>query len=196
MSAEAIPYAFEQLSSGRVEPSGASSVTVRAAGIVEAARIEAAAIRAEARERGFAEGRADGLASVAEEIAPARAALAAAVAGVRATIGELTAQAEQQAVELALALADKVLATALEVRPELVGDVVVGALRGLTERELKVEVHPDDVEFLSGAVEGIEIIPERRVARGGCIVRTPDGEIDARIPEQLRRAAEVLRETL
>jgi flagellar assembly protein FliH len=189
-------FSFEELSGGVVEASGASSAAVRAAGVVEAAQAEAEGIRAEARQVGFAEGRAAGLAAAADEIEPAARALAAAVDEVRGTLAGLAAQAEQSAVELALALADKVLATSLELRPELVQELVVGALRGVAERELVLEVHPDDVELLSGAIEGVELVPERRVARGGCVVRTPDGEIDARIGQQLERAAEALRAAL
>jgi flagellar assembly protein FliH len=196
LSVDALPYSFEPLNGGVVEVARSSGTAAQAAGIIQAARLEADAIETEARERGFAEGYSAGLATAAAELEPARAALAAAADGVRATLAELTAQAERQAAELALALADKVLAAALEVRPELVGDVVAGALRGVTERELKIEVHPDDVAFLTDAAAGVEIVPERRIARGGCVVRTPDGEIDARISEQLERAAEVVRESL
>jgi flagellar biosynthesis/type III secretory pathway protein FliH len=189
-------FAFEQLSGGVVEASTAPSVAARAAAIVEAAEAEAAQIRAAAHDAGFAEGRAAGLEAAALEIEAARATLASAVEGVRGTLAGAVEEAEHVAVDLALALADKILATALELRPALVRDVAAGALRGLVERELVLEVHPDDVELLDGAVEGVEVVAERRVPRGGCVVRTHEGEIDARIGQQLERAAEALREAL
>ena len=37
---------------------------------------------------------------------------------------------------------------------------------------------------------------ERRVARGGCIVRTPVGDIDARVETKLERAREVVASAL
>ena len=37
---------------------------------------------------------------------------------------------------------------------------------------------------------------ERRVARGGAIVRTPDGEVDARVETKLERAREVVEAAL
>jgi flagellar biosynthesis/type III secretory pathway protein FliH len=189
-------FSFEQLDGGVVEASGASTAAARAASIVESALAEAEHIRAEAREAGAAEGRAAGFEAAKAELEPGRATLAAAAAGVRSTLSELTAQAEREAVELALALADKILSVALELRPELVADLVAGALRGVVERELVVEVNPEDVDFLHGVVEGIEVAPERRVPRGSCVVRTPEGEIDARIDQQLQRAAEALRSAL
>ncbi len=189
-------FSFEQLSGGKVEPSAASSAATRAAGIVDAALAEAEGIRAQAWEEGYAAGRLAGLAGASDEIEPVKAAFVAAAQEVRASLVELEAEAERQAVELALALADKIVATALELRPELVRDVAAGALRGVGERRLVLEVHPDDVVLMEGFAEGIEVVGERRVPRGGCVVRTPEGEIDARVAEQLQRAGEVIRSAL
>ena len=60
-------------------------------------------------------------------------------------------------------------------------------------------VNPDDLEIVREAMEelraslgGIEhcvVESERRVARGGCIVRTPVGDVDARVETKLERAA-------
>ena len=40
----------------------------------------------------------------------------------------------------------------------------------------------------------IDLQPDRRVARGGCIVRTSEGAVDATLPEQMAVAGELLRE--
>ena len=82
-------------------------------------------------------------------------------------------------------------------------DAVQGALRGIVERErITVLVNPDDMEIVSEAIEGVKaslggiehcvVEAERRVARGGCIVRTPVGDVDARVETKLERAAEVI----
>ena len=110
---------------------------------------------------------------------------------------------ERRAVELGLALAQKIIAGTLAVEPERVVDAVQGALRGIVERErITVLVNPDDMEIVSGAIEGVKaslggiehcvVEAERRVARGGCIVRTPVGDVDARVETKLERAAEVV----
>jgi flagellar assembly protein FliH len=96
-----------------------------------------------------------------------------------------------------------VLAGALAVEPERVLDSVRGALRGIVERErIIVLVNPADLDIVTGAIEelkaslgGIEsclVEAERRVGRGGCIVRTPVGDIDARVETKLERAGEVV----
>ena len=80
---------------------------------------------------------------------------------------------------------------------------VQGALRGIVERErVTVLVNPDDLEIVREAIEdvraslgGIEhcvVEAERRVSRGGCIVRTTTGDVDARVETKLERAREVV----
>ena len=82
-------------------------------------------------------------------------------------------------------------------------DVVRGALRCLVERErVQVLVHPEDLALVResmddvaaelGGIEHVEVMEERRVARGGAIVRTPTAEIDAAVRTKLERAREVV----
>ncbi len=161
----------------------------------EAALVEAA--RAAGVEQGLAAGRA--------EIGPALEALGAAVAALQTEREASAAATEAAAVGLALQIAEKVLSAALEVRPELVLDVVRGALRRLAEpQESVLLVNPEDAERVRAAVEELAaehgapltVRAERRVARGGAVVRTQAGEIDARLATQLQRAGAVVRSEL
>jgi flagellar assembly protein FliH len=114
---------------------------------------------------------------------------------------------ERRAVELALMLAEKILGTALDVDPSLVGDLATGALRRVVSHDrIELDVNPEDVDLVRetlasdknelASTRRIDVISERRVARGGCVVRTVDGEIDARVEKQLERAAAILREAV
>ena len=167
--------------------------------VLAEARAEADQIRRQALEEGYVAGRHEAL----EALAPALTALASATEEVRAAQAANAAELERRAVELGMALASKILAGALSVEPERVLDSVQGALRGIVERErVIVMVNPDDLEIVQGAAEelkatlgGIDhcvIEAERRVGRGGCIVRTPVGDVDARIETKLERATEVV----
>jgi len=177
-----------------------SSPASRAAEILATAEMRAAEIAAEAAARGHREG----VAAAHELLAPARDALLAGVDEFAALRAELREQAELRAVELGLAIARKVLATALAADPTLVRELVLGALRSTTARDrLVVEVNPDDVELVRASIADaavqlgvgrLEVVAERRVARGGCVVRMEDGEIDATVAEQLARADEILTE--
>jgi flagellar assembly protein FliH len=86
-------------------------------------------------------------------------------------------------------------------------DVVRGALRRLVERDrVLVLVNPDDLDVVRehadllvaelGGIEHCEVQSERRVARGGAIVRTQDGDVDARVETKLQRAREVVEHAL
>ena len=176
--------------------------TVRAAVQAESARAAEAA-RVDAREQG----RREGLEAVSRELAPAAEALAAAREELAQERERCAEALEREAVELALQIAEKVLSGVLEVQPERVLDVVRGSLRRVVERErVTVLVNPDDLELvrassasLTGALGGIdrlEIQEERRVPRGGALLRTAAGEIDARVAEQLERVREVIQSEL
>ena len=167
--------------------------------VLAEARAEADILREAARAEGFAAGRADAVAA----LEPALAALTQAVADVHAQQAEAAEQLERRSVELGLALARKIIGGALEVEPERVLEAVTGALRGIVERErVTVLVNPDDLEIVReamdnlkaslGGIEHCEVQAERRVGRGGCIVRTPVGDVDARVETKLERAGEVV----
>jgi flagellar biosynthesis/type III secretory pathway protein FliH len=202
------PAAFEfptLEASGELVLADGASPNSRAAEIVARAEADAAAIAEEAAAHGQQQGYAAGLAAAEAQLAPVREALAGVVDGVASAEERFLAAAELRSVELALALAEKIVGAALDVRPELVVEIVTGALRRSVERDrLVVEVSPDDVELVRASVTEaadrlgvgrLEVVAERRVARGGCVVRTSEGEIDARISEQLDRAGELLRDT-
>jgi flagellar assembly protein FliH len=169
------------------------------AGVLASAHAEADAIRALAHAEGLAAGREQALA----ELAPAATALEQAARALRTEAAVAAERLEAQAVDLALFLAEKIVGAAIAAAPELVVEAVRGSLRGLVERErVTVLVHPDDLELVRGAMGGVvatlggiehfEVQAERRVARGGAVVRTPDGDVDARLDVKLQRAREVV----
>ena len=171
--------------------------------IVATARLEADSIR----ERAYAEGVAAGRAEASAQAAPAVQALGAAIVQVEEERAQLASEMEEASVSLALQIADKALTAAIAAHPERVVDVVRGALRCLVERErVTILVHPDDMELVREATDGlvgqlggidhIDVQEERRMGRGGAIVRSTAGEIDARVETKLERAREILQEEL
>lgn len=155
------------------------------------AELEAA--RAEGYEEGLAAGRA--------EVSAAARALGVAAARLDQASAAAATEAEPAAVELALRIAEKVLGGELEARPEAVLDVVRGALRRLTEPlPATLLVNPADADLVRDSIEAIaaehggelSVREDRRVERGGCLVRTAAGEVDAQIRAQLERAAKVV----
>jgi flagellar assembly protein FliH len=196
------PFVLEQLTAtGELVGAGASPAD-RAAEIVAHAQTHAQEIREEARQSGLEIGRAEGRAQAEAEAAELRGVLVSTIQAIEASREEFIAAAELDAIELAVALAGKIVDAALAVEPQLVQQVVAGALRRIADRDRVVlELNPEDVPVVRAWLDGggpewgrIELHAERRIPRGGCIARTAEGEIDARPAEQLARAEELLRE--
>jgi flagellar assembly protein FliH len=150
-----------------------------------------------------AESYAEGLRAGQAEVSAAAAAFAAGAAELDAARARSADEVEEAAVGLALLIAEKVLGGALEAQPERVLEVVRGALRRLTEPlPATLLVNPEDAELVRDSLadlsveHGGELVvrEERRVGRGGAVVRTQAGEIDAQIAAQLQRAAKVVAE--
>ena len=167
------------------------------------AEAEIAGEREAARQEGLAAGREEALTM----LAPALEALEQAAATVRASQLEQADRLENHAVELSLFLAERIIGGALAVQPDRVVEAVRGALRGIVERErITVLVHPDDLETVREAMDDLRaalggishcvVEAERRVSRGGAVVRTPDGDVDARVETKLQRAREVIESAL
>lgn len=197
MSEPAVSYAFEQL-----EPSEPPNRDAPALMIEEAAA-EAEQIREQAR----VEGRGAGYEEGAAEVSTAVAALGEAVRGVESLRADVVQTIEGDAIELALELAGKILGGALKARPELVLEVVQGALLRVSDRrKITILVNPADLETVKSAIgeltaqgSGVELCDlqaDERVGVGGAIVRTDEGEVDASVRTQLERAGEVLEASL
>ncbi len=197
MSDAAVSYSFEEL-----EPSDPPPRDALARLLAEAAA-DGERIREQARSEGHAEGRAAGREEGLQDVSRSLTALAEALRGVEELRLEVAETVEGDAIELALALAAKVLAGAQLARPELVVEVVQGALRRATERRrITVLLHPADVETVRAAmgdlerlgsgIELCELQADQRVQVGSAIVRTAEGEIDASVATQLERAREVM----
>lgn len=205
MSSSPSAFDFEQLAvpAESSRPVGMAEAADRARALIAQAQVEADQLRNHARAAGFSEGIAAGRAEAVQSLQPAAAALAEALAGVRELQSRAADAIERDAVALAVQLAEKVIAGAIEVEPERVLDVVRGALRAIVERDrVVILVNPGDLDLVRGSVdqlaaslggiEQLEVQEERRVAPGGAMLRTPVGEVDARIQTKLEQARQAV----
>lgn len=195
MSEGAVTYAFEPLERSDPPPPPKR--------IIAEANAEAQRIRELARAEGYEEGRESGHAQGLAEIGSAVLALEEAQEGIQALKSNVAVSVEGDAIEFALALASKILAGALQARPELVVEVVQGAVRRISDRhKITVLVNPADHEIVrsalgllqtqGSAIELCDVQSDRRVGVGGAIARTVEGEVDASVQTQLERAREVI----
>lgn len=115
---------------------------------------------------------------------------------------ETATRAEQAALELAFMLAEKIVGGELAAKPERVVDVVRSALQHVLDcKQITLRVHPQDMDYLRQAQPDLEQIvgagrlefqQDPETPRGGCMINTERGTIDARLRSQL----ETLRTTL
>ena len=109
---------------------------------------------------------------------------------------ELAAKAEQSALELAFLLARKIIGDELQARPETVAHVARNAVRQVLDcDQIRLRVNPDDVAHLRSIQQDLEsmlsknapleIRADPAIERGGCLIETERGNLDARIASQL-----------
>ena len=104
-------------------------------------------------------------------------------------------EAEETVIDLASALAKRIVGFQAEASPKVLVQVVRAALRHLSDRSnLKIMVHPDDLQiarrFAAHWVETVEqdsvlkVRASDHVGRGGCMIEGREENVDARLEEQ------------
>ena len=164
---------------------------------------------AEDRERrvvdaAVAEARESALADARAEYGIAADAFRAVASELHETISTRTEIARAEIVDLALAVAGKVLRREIRRDDDFVVRLVERCLHRIVERSsVRIRVHPGDhdrvavqLEELAGEVGApheITVVKDQRVDRGGCIVETPDFVVDGTIRTQIATARQALR---
>ena len=142
----------------------------------------------EGRERGYNEGKAE----VSRLVARTHKILEA----VMARREEILNETEQQVVELVILMARKVIKVLSESQKSVIMANVTQALKKVKSRgDVMLHVNMEDValttehiqDFIKSVenVQGITVLEDSSVEKGGCIVETDFGAIDARVSSQL-----------
>lgn len=154
-----------------------------------------------ARQGGYQDGYRDGLVALEGFKQSYAAQVTAQVAHIASAfqqqLGALEQDLAQRLAGVALSLARQVVRSELSQRPQLVVDVAQEALGALlmSARHITVRVHPDDHALVAqGAQEliasrGARLLPDVQVTRGGCLVESDIGVIDATVETRWQRAA-------
>jgi len=164
------------------------------------------AIKAEAWREGFQLGYDEGLRLAAEEQHDTGTRLSALLQGVASDTEELVRGLETQVVELALAIAEKVIAREARLDPEIVLSVVRSALSEVHDvTDLRIRVHPDDVPLLEtrwqemlprSTAERSELVADDLVERGGVLVETRIGYVDSQLKTRLNQVVSTFQAVL
>jgi flagellar biosynthesis/type III secretory pathway protein FliH len=174
------------------------------------ARLEAERIREEAQSQATAilmrsqsEARAAAADVAREAREEAEAKVAAQWLALREAEGVALVRDTNRIITVAVALAERVLGTVLDLQPERIADlakVAIGEARGA--RRIVIEAHPLDAEILRRLLrerldpQSAEVRNNEALARGDLRLQTDVGTIDAKLATRLERLAAALRDAL
>jgi len=144
-----------------------------------------------ARTAALREGEAAGRKQAAAELEPVLERLGASIADLAAFRPRLRREAEADLLQLALAIARRVLRRELTVDPEALHGLVLGALEKLELQEIsRVRVHPAQAaavaNLLRQAGATVETVSDASLDRGAALFETARGSLDASVETQLQ----------
>ena len=176
-----------------------------AAQLVEDANRRVAQIEEDAENRGYEAGRKEGFQEGQAEVERLVERLHIILNGAIEKRNDIIEEAESQLIDLVLLISQKVVKVISDNQKNVVVNNVVQALRKLKSRgNVAIHVNLADLElttdnvnnFISMVenVQSISVLEDTTVDRGGCVIETDFGQIDARVSSQLKEIEESILE--
>lgn len=164
--------------------------------IIENAKVEQETIRSNAQKEGYDNGNKEGYENGKQEAERLIDRMHKIIDAVMLRREEILNETEHQIVELVILMARKVIKIISENQKSVIMSNVLQALKKVKTRgDITVRVNLADVkltsehtdEFIKRVenIKGITVLEDSSVEKGGCIVETDFGAIDARISSQL-----------
>ena len=149
----------------------------------------------QAHEKGLSEGIRQGRELQKKETLQSVQAVSALIDELSELKNSILEAAEEQILQLVLAIAEKVIHMEVKTNGEIIQNVLKAAMRNIVDREnMKVRVHPQDFQYMLEikpdflqSIDGIKNIvfeEDASILRGGAIIETMLGEVDARLDHQ------------
>ncbi len=146
----------------------------------------------EAYQAGAREGDASGRQRAMAELQPVMERLARSIEEIGSMRARLRREAEADVVQLALAIARRVLRRELAVDPEALRGLALAAMEKLQAQEIRrVRTHPSHAALLSAVLREktgaeIEVVADPSREPGSVVFETTRGNLDASVESQLR----------
>lgn len=152
--------------------------------------------------RGFQEGREEGIKIGRSQVIPLLELIQKLIQELKEKREQIIEEAELMVIRLALQITRKIIHQEVSTNPELILYVVRETLKkAVAESKMKVRVNPADLKVLEQNrdvvfpnIEALTFIADDEISRGGCVVETNSGIIDARLEAQLAEIEEALLE--
>ena len=166
-----------------------------AARCLASAQEQAAALTTAAYEQGFRQGEEAARQALIAQLSPVLGAFQQATAEIGHLRATVLQQAEEDIITLAFQLAHKIIQREVLEQREVLATTLKRALEHVVEQDqVIVRVHPDDVHYATeikealghvrGDIKTLTVQGDTSVGRGGCVVESSLGTIDARIEAQ------------
>lgn len=174
----------------------------RALALIEDAEQRAAGIEAAAKAAGFEQGVHDGRAAAQAEMDEMIETMRGLIDMARIERHKIIEGAEPEIVRLSTAIAERILHAHVALDPTTVLDMTRSAITRLVNREtVTVRVNPADIELMRehrdqlmtmNDIDNMRLIEDQRVDRGGVVIETEAGTIDAKVTTQLREVRRLM----
>ena len=149
----------------------------------------------ELRKNGYDSGYQEGLADTTELMVKARM-----------EHEQFLKNANRDVMDLAFKIAEKIIGKQLETEPETIIAIVKQAMQSVrASKQVTIRVHPDDAKLLRaneeelqealGRQRMIDIMEDKKVHAGGCIIESEIGTVEAQLQTQLDRLKKILLQT-
>jgi len=168
--------------------------------LLDNAASEAAHLRAQAHQDGYAQGLEEARRHMQDQLAR----LGEIVQRAHADTAQILRNVERDVIDLVLLIAERVVYRELSLNPSLVVEAVRQAMEvAETGIVVRVRVNPEDLAFVEAAwqdvaaehrFQAVELAADRLVQRGGCVVETRTGAIDAQVDSKIAEVERVLLE--
>lgn len=164
-------------------------------------------IEKQAYARGFVQGEKAGMESGRKKVEPVLSNFHQALLELDRIKNEISHNAEKETVDLAMAIARKIVGCEVVTNRNVVLDVVKEALKKVVDEDkIVIRINPSEFNFVKDAklqfsdyvdhIENITIEEDDTISNGGCVIETNLGEIDARIEKQLQALEEAFKSQL
>ena len=198
ISGEEVPPAEES----SPEPSPSGSFDISGISLEELARhpevsLKLSHLEQEAYEKGFAQGQKDGQEIGRRQYESLAKRLKALLTSLEKSLEEHILGLEPQLFALLKLMLEKLVLKEVSTSPEVIKNCLREALAHVVEQtQVKIHLHPDDVEFLEeilgelrddfARIKDFEIVSDSNISRGGCLLETEFGLVDATLDRRLR----------
>lgn len=167
---------------------------------------EARSLREQARDEGYQEG----IKTAHEEMERDRHAAIeegkALLEEAHLTRMKVLQSAEKQIVDLAVSIARKIVIRELSTSPDLILEVVRLAIAKLDDPDkIRIQLNPEDIDMVLTALDidklnetgtdtTVNLKADRRIKRGGCVVDSSRGTVDAQVENRIKAVEEAVLE--